>query len=94
MEQILVLIVLGYLTAMNLTGFVSMGVDKRKAVKKAWRIPERNLILIALFGGGIGSFLGMLAFRHKTKHIKFVILLPVAAAIYLVLGFIFITYVM
>ncbi|HBY72843.1 MAG TPA: DUF1294 domain-containing protein, partial [Lachnospiraceae bacterium] len=48
-------------------------------------IPERTLLLIAFLGGGIGSFLGMRIFRHKTKHRKFVILLPIAAVLYAIL---------
>jgi Predicted membrane protein len=72
----------GYLLLMNLIGFVLMGIDKKKAVRKAWRIPEKTLLLAAFLGGGIGSFLGMYLFRHKTKHLKFVLLLPVSAVIY------------
>lgn len=82
MEQIIVQIALVYLGVMSLIGFLVMGVDKRKAIRKAWRIPERNLILISFLGGGIGSFLGMLIFRHKTKHLKFKLLLPLTTIIY------------
>jgi uncharacterized membrane protein YsdA (DUF1294 family) len=64
-----------------------MGMDKQKAMKKEWRIPERNLIGAALLGGGIGSFLGMYVFRHKTKHLKFKILLPLAAGLDIILIF-------
>ena len=67
---------------MSILGFALMGKDKKKAKKNAWRIPERTLILIAFAGGGIGSFLGMRIFRHKTKHAKFAILLPITAIIY------------
>jgi len=56
-----------------------MGIDKQKAKRKAWRIPERTLILIAFLGGGPGSLLGMYTFHHKTKHNKFRILIPIAA---------------
>jgi uncharacterized membrane protein YsdA (DUF1294 family) len=81
MEQTIIYLVTGYLFLMSLTGFLLMGIDKRKAIKKAWRIPERTLIMIAFAGGGIGSFLGMMAFRHKTRHGKFVVLLPTAAGL-------------
>ena len=76
-------LVTGYIIILSVLGFVIMGVDKHKARKKAWRIPERTLILIALLGGGIGSFVGMYVFHHKTKHAKFVVLLPLSAALYL-----------
>ena len=85
MEQTIVTLVIGYVVLMSFIGFVMMGIDKRKAIKKAWRIPERTLILTAFAGGGIGSFLGMYAFRHKTKHSKFVILLPLSAVLYIIL---------
>lgn len=65
-----------YVALINLIGFSLMYVDKRKAIKKEWRISERQLFLAALLGGSIGSILGMYAFRHKTKHWYFVYGLP------------------
>lgn len=67
---------MGYLLLVNLTGFILMGADKHKAKKRAWRISERTLFLVAILGGSIGSMLGMYTFRHKTKHKKFVIGIP------------------
>lgn len=64
--------IVGYLIAINLIGFLVMGIDKRKAIKRAWRISEATLFLIAIVGGSIGSILGMKIFRHKTKHWYFV----------------------
>lgn len=83
MEQILKSIGSGYIVIMSLIGFISMGLDKYKARKNAWRIPERTLLLIAFLGGGMGSFLGMHLFRHKTRHGKFLSLLPLSAVLYL-----------
>lgn len=60
----------------NLTGFCLMGIDKRKAVKGAFRIPEATLFLVALIGGSIGSIAGMYTFRHKTRHFTFVYGMP------------------
>lgn len=57
-----------YLLAANLTAFVLMGVDKRRAKKGVWRIKEKTLFLAAALGGGLGGVLGMRAFRHKTRH--------------------------
>lgn len=71
-------IVLIWLLVANLFGFSLMGVDKQRARNKAWRISERNLLLAAFLGGGIGSLAGMILFRHKTKHMKFILLVPLA----------------
>lgn len=57
-----------YVAAINLIGFIIMGIDKAKARKHAWRISEATLFLVALVGGSIGTNLGMWLFRHKTKH--------------------------
>lgn len=65
-----------YLVIINLTAFVLMGVDKRRAIKGLWRIPEKTLFMTAILGGSIGAILGMRIFHHKTKHLKFVIGLP------------------
>ena len=65
-----------YLIIANLAGFLLMGIDKRKARKNKWRIPEKTLFVTALLGGSIGSILGMRVFRHKTKHTAFVIGMP------------------
>lgn len=66
-----------YLTIINLIGFFSMGIDKYKAIHHKWRIPENTLFIMAIIGGSIGSILGMQLFRHKTKHPRFVIGMPV-----------------
>lgn len=65
-----------YLLLINAAAFVLMLADKRKARKNRWRIPERTLILSAVFGGSIGALLGMYTFRHKTKHLKFTLGIP------------------
>lgn len=57
-----------YLTIANLLSFALMGIDKRRAVRDAWRIPERTLFLSAILGGSIGAIAGMLFFHHKTRH--------------------------
>ena len=72
--------VLLYLLTINAAGFLSMLVDKHKAKKNQWRIPERTLLLIALLGGSIGSLLGMYTVRHKTKHLKFTLGIPLILA--------------
>ena len=65
-----------YVAVINIIGFLSMGIDKAKAKKGAWRVPEKTLFLFPLLGGGLGSWIGMYVFRHKTKHWYFVIGIP------------------
>ena len=57
-----------YLIGINLAGFIIMGVDKKRAIRGAWRISEASLFLTAILGGSLGGILGMQHFRHKTKH--------------------------
>lgn len=65
-----------YFIVINLIGFFIMWLDKRKAIKGAWRIPEKTLFVITALGGGLGTIAGMYAFRHKTQKIGFVIGFP------------------
>ena len=76
-----VTLIIAYVIAINLIGFFLMGIDKRKAIKRAFRIPEATLFLIAILGGSIGSILGMYTFRHKTKHLSFVIGIPLITVV-------------
>ena len=65
-----------YLIIINLIGFLIMYIDKQKAKKGRWRIPEKTIFLITLLGGGIGTISGMYVFRHKTQKLNFIIGLP------------------
>lgn len=69
-------ILLAYLVLINAGGFLLMLIDKQKARRGAWRIPEATLMGVAILGGSIGAIAGMHLFRHKTKHPKFYIGLP------------------
>ena len=66
--QTITAIGLVYLIGINLAGFIIMGVDKKRAIRGAWRISEASLFFTALLGGSLGCILGMQHFRHKTKH--------------------------
>jgi uncharacterized membrane protein YsdA (DUF1294 family) len=66
-----------YFFTINALGFLLMLVDKHKARKNHWRIPEATLMGVAALGGSIGSLIGMYTVRHKTKHLKFTIGIPV-----------------
>ena len=75
-----------YLALINAAAFAAMGLDKWKARHDKWRIRERTLFLLAILGGSLGAILGMLLFRHKTRHWYFryglpaILLLQLAAA--------------
>ena len=77
-------VLLVYLLIINATGFILMLVDKVKAKKNLWRIPEATLFLVAAIGGSIGSLLGMYTFRHKTKHVKFILGMPLILAVQII----------
>ncbi|MBO5209904.1 MAG: DUF1294 domain-containing protein [Lachnospiraceae bacterium] len=65
-----------YLVIINLIGFAIMGIDKLKARKRAWRIPESTLFVIAIIGGSLGTTIGMHLFHHKTRHWYFLYGMP------------------
>lgn len=75
-----------YLVVINLIGFVIMFIDKKRAIKKKYRIPEKNLFLVALIGGSLGTTLGMEMFRHKTRHWYFKWGMPLLLIIQLILA--------
>ena len=74
-----------YLLIVNAATFLLMLVDKQNARKNRWRIRERTLLLWAGLGGSLGAVMGMQLFRHKTKHIRFSIGLPVMLAVHIIL---------
>lgn len=79
-------IVLLYGGILNLVGFLLMAVDKRRARKHRWRIPEHTLFAVALLGGSVGSLLGMYLCHHKTRHWYFVVGMPLILILQVVLG--------
>ncbi len=74
-------IYIALLAIMGIVAFAAYGMDKRKAKKNAWRTSEKTLLLLAACFGGIGAFLGMKVFRHKTQHTSFRIIVPLCALI-------------
>ena len=77
MKEILIL----YLLLINAVAFLLMLIDKWKAKKNLWRISEATLMSTAILGGGIGALLGMYAVRHKTRHLKFTLGIPLILAV-------------
>lgn len=70
------ILAISYLLLLNGIAFVLFGIDKLKARKGRWRIPERSLLVVALLGGSIGAWLGIKVWHHKTLHKKFSIGVP------------------
>ena len=77
--------ILIYLGIINLIGFFSMFLDKQKAKRGKWRIPEKTLFLLAIIGGSLGTTLGMHMFRHKTKHWYFKFGMPFIMTVQIIL---------
>lgn len=74
-----------YLLLANLFSLLLMGLDKHKAIKKQYRIPELSFFLLAVLGGSVGVLLGMLLFRHKTKKVQFALGIPLIILIQLII---------
>ena len=73
------------LLLINLLGLILYGIDKAKSKRKGSnRIPERTLLWVARLGGGVGCWLGMMLFRHKTKHTRFMVLVPLWTVVWAV----------
>lgn len=69
--------ILFYALAVNIFTLFLMRVDKQKAIKGQFRIPERTFFLLSFLGGAIGTYIGMQLFRHKTQHSKFTVGIPI-----------------
>ncbi len=78
-------IIILYVAAVNVVSFMMMGIDKRRAIKRAFRIPEATLFVLAIIGGSIGAIAGMHLFRHKTRHWYFLYGMPVILALQIIL---------
>ena len=77
---------IGWLILVNVISFTAFGADKKRARRKAWRVPEKALFALALSGGGLGAFLGMYTFRHKTKHWYFQVFIPLILLVQIAAG--------
>ena len=80
-------VVILYLVAINVVTFLLYGIDKFKAKRSKWRIPESVLLGLAVIGGSVGAWLGMMVWRHKTQHKKFKYGIPLILAIQIALLF-------
>ena len=88
-----VIIFVVYILIVNVLAFIMYGIDKRRSQRKMYRIPENTLLWMARLGGGVGSWLGIKVFHHKTKHKRFMIIVPlwtvlwVAAIVYTIVKY-------
>ena len=86
----ILLIIVGYYLLINLILYFTMVLDKRRAIKDGWRIPEKNLYLLAVLGGGAGGLLAMVFKHHKNKHLDFILTYTVTAILHMVVAFLLI----
>lgn len=84
-------VLIWYLLGVNVISFSLMGIDKRKAMRKNWRVPERTFWGLGLLGGALGLLVGMSWFRHKTKHASFKVGVPFLLIVNIVLMIILVT---
>ena len=70
---------------LNVVTFFVYGIDKFKAKKSLWRIPESTLLILAAVGGSVGAYLGMKVWHHKTLHKKFSLGVPAILLLHLAL---------
>ena len=68
--------IVGYVIAINIIALIVFALDKSRAKRHAWRVPEKTLFLLAIIGGSIGAIAGMYLFHHKTRHWYFVVGMP------------------
>lgn len=80
------ILLFAYLLGMNAAAYILMAVDKTNAMRRARRIPETVLLLTAALGGSLGAWLGMVSLHHKTKHKKFLVLVPLFLLAHIALG--------
>lgn len=76
-------LIITWILFISIWSFIMMGYDKKQSKKRRSRVPEKTLWLFAIAGGGIGSYLGMMAFRHKTRHTEFRVGFLLLALVYI-----------
>ena len=88
----IVSLIIYYLVAINIVAFFVYGIDKLKAKRNRWRIPESTLLLLAVIGGSVGALLGMKVWHHKTMHKKFTYGIPLIIVVQILfLNYLFFT---
>ena len=83
-------IILGYYVLINIVLYVTMVIDKKKAIKDQWRIPEKNMFILAVLGGGLGGLCAMVFKRHKNRHMDFILVFTMTSILHMVAAFLLI----
>lgn len=85
------LIIFGYYIIINLVLYLMMVIDKKRAIKDAWRIPEKNMFLAAVLGGGLGGLCAMVFKHHKNRHMDFILVFTMTSILHMVVAFLLIS---
>ena len=83
-------IIFGYYALINIVLYVTMVIDKKRAQKDGWRIPEKNMFIMAVLGGGLGGLCAMVFKRHKNRHMDFILVFTVTGILHVLLAFLLI----
>ena len=80
-------IIFGYYALINIVLYVTMVIDKKRAIKDGWRIPEKNMFIMAVLGGGLGGLAAMVFKRHKNRHMDFILVFTMTSILHMVAAF-------
>ena len=83
-------IIIGYYILINVVLYVTMVIDKKRAQKNGWRIPEKNMFILAVLGGGLGGLFAMVFKRHKNRHMDFILVFTMTAILHMLAAFLLI----
>ena len=83
-------IIFGYYALINIVLYVTMVIDKKRAIKDGWRIPEKNMFIMAVLGGGLGGLAAMVFKRHKNSHMDFILVFTMTAILHMLVAFLLI----
>ena len=83
-------IIFGYYILINLVLYITMVIDKKRAIKDQWRIPEKNMYLMAVLGGGLGGLFAMVFKRHKNRHLDFIMVFTMTSILHMLVAFLLI----
>ena len=83
-------IIFGYYILINLVLYITMVIDKKRAIKDQWRIPEKNMYILSVLGGGLGGLIAMVFKRHKNRHMDFILVFTTTAILHMIAAFLLI----